>query len=298
MSFIHDADSITSLLGRRLEPPPMSASDRQRAEEQYMQSRTLFAQNPNLENTIWYGRRLAYLFQYAHAIDIFSGGIARFPSAYQLYRHRGHRYITVRQFPQAIADLEQAAVLAQGQPVRAEADGIPNPRNQPRTSGHFNIYYHLGLAYYLTQSFEQAGQAYESCMRYVDNDDSLTATTDWLYMTQRRLGNVEAAEQLLEHITPTMDIIENDEYHRRLLMYKGLLKPEALLVSPDNADATDITLATQGYGVGNWYLTGGHTTQAYAIFRRVLETKNWAAFGYIASEVELLVQGSGGLFDI
>ena len=79
MSFMYDPDSIISLLGTRLEPAPMSAAERQGAEERAMQARNLFAQNPNLENTIWYGRRLAYLFQYTHAIDIFTGGIARFP---------------------------------------------------------------------------------------------------------------------------------------------------------------------------------------------------------------------------
>lgn len=287
MSFIHDADSLTSLLGTRLEPLPMSAAERQSAEEQYMQARSLFAQNPSLENTIWYGRRLAYLGQYMLAIDVFSGGIARFPDAYQLYRHRGHRYITVRQFAQARVDLEQAAALAEGQPVTIEPDGVPNARQKPRSNGHFNIWYHLGLAYYLTQAFDQAQQAYERCMGYVDNDDSLTATLDWLYMTYRRRGNRAAADSLLEQIRPVMDIVENDSYHRRLLMYKGLLQPEELLAVPADADDSDLTFATQGYGLGNWYLTAGDPERAYSIFRRVLQTKNWPAFGYIASEVEL-----------
>ena len=41
---------------------------------------------------------------------------------------------------------------------------------------------------------------------------------------------------MLERITPKMDILENASYHRRLLMYKGLEKPEALL---DTANADD-----------------------------------------------------------
>ena len=64
---------------------------------------------------------------------------------------------------------------------------------------------------------------------------------------------------MLERITPKMDILENGSYHRRLLMYKGLEKPEALL---DPANADGLTIATQGYGVGNWYFVTGNTRAA------------------------------------
>jgi hypothetical protein len=70
-------------------------------------------------------------------------------------------------------------------------------------------------------------------------------------------------------------------------MYKGLLEPAVLLPDPATSESDDMTLATQGYGVGNWYLANGDREQAQAIFERVLQTRNWAAFGYIAAEVEL-----------
>ena len=70
-------------------------------------------------------------------------------------------------------------------------------------------------------------------------------------MTLRRLGRKDEADRILEPIHPDMTIIENRAYHRRLLMYKGLLKPEELL---SEKDATPTDIATQGYGVGNWYL--------------------------------------------
>ena len=120
-------------------------------------------------------------------------------------------------------------------------------------------------------------------MKVSTNDDSITATSDWQWMTYMRLGDKAAAAKVLERITPKMDILENGSYHSRLLMYKGLEKPETLL---DSANADDLTIATQGYGVGNYYLVTGDTAKAKEIFDRVLAGKQWAAFGYIAAEVD------------
>jgi hypothetical protein len=67
-------------------------------------------------------------------------------------------------------------------------------------------------------------------------------------------------------------------------MYKGRIEPEALL---DPSEMTDIDLATQGYGVANWYLYRGETERALELMRRVVGGKSWAAFGYIAAEADL-----------
>jgi hypothetical protein len=80
-----------------------------------------------------------------------------------------------------------------------------------------------------------------------------------------------------------MRILENDAYHRRLLMYKGELAPEELLAAEGDA----VQLATYGYGVGNWYLYNGQREQATEVFRKVVAGANKAAFGYIAAEMEL-----------
>ena len=61
-----------------------------------------------------------------------------------MYRHRGHRYITVAQFDRAIADFEKAVALIKGTPDEIEPDGAPNPTGKPRSTLHFNIWYHLG----------------------------------------------------------------------------------------------------------------------------------------------------------
>ena len=100
------------------------------------------------DNAIWLGRRLAYLGRFSEAIDTFTQGILKHPGDARLYRHRGHRYITLRKFDLAIRDLKRAADLIEG-PDQIEPDGQPNARNIPTSTLDSNIYYHLGLAHYL-----------------------------------------------------------------------------------------------------------------------------------------------------
>jgi tetratricopeptide (TPR) repeat protein len=172
-----------------------------------------------------------------------------------------------------------------GSPDEIEPDGAPNAAGKPRSTLQFNIFYHLGLAYYLKADFANARRAYDDCMKVSTNDDSITATSDWQWMTFMRMGDKAAAAKVLERITPTMDILENGSYHKRLLMYKGLEKVETLL---DTTNADDLTIATQGYGVGNYYYVMGDRAKAKEIFDRVLAGKQWAAFGYIAAELDRL----------
>jgi len=246
-----------------------------------------FDANPSEENYIWLGRRLAYLTRYNEAIKIFTEGIEKFPDSYRLYRHRGHRYVSQRKFDAAIADFNKAAELMKGAPLEIEPDGQPNKLNKPLSNTQFNVWYHLGLAHYLKGEFDDAEKAYLECMKVSDNDDLITATVDWLYMTYRRNGKTEEAKKLLEQITDSMTIIENDSYLKRLLLYKGILPVDSVLnVSPSNADV-DLALATQGYGVGNWYLYNGDTARAKEIFEKVVAGKHFAAFGFVAAEADL-----------
>jgi len=279
------APEATSLFGRPLYPMALPAEARQSLEANLAKAEAEYARDPDSEDAvIWLGRRQAYLWRYREAIDTFSKGLARHPRSYKLYRHRGHRYITVREFERAVADLERAAALIADVPDEVEPDGAPNKYGKPRSTSHSNIWYHLGLAYYLKGDFTNALRAFQQCLTFSTNDDMRVATLDWLYMTYRRLGRHGAARLLLDQVSAQMEILENDSYHRRLLMYKGAIRPEQLL---DTAQADDLTVATQGYGVGNWHLVEGRTDQARTIFERVVAGRQWAAFGYIAAEADL-----------
>ncbi|HSF18395.1 MAG TPA: hypothetical protein VLK65_22890 [Vicinamibacteria bacterium] len=278
------APEATSLFGKPLYPMELSEDRRSELDANLARAQAAYDAEPeSAENIIWLGRRLAYLWRYRDAIEVYTRGIEKHPDNYKLFRHRGHRYITVRNFDAAIADLERAARLIEGVPDEAEPDGAPNAAGVPRSTSHSNIWYHLGLAYYLKGDFSAAARAYEACMEFSRvNDDMLVATADWQYMTLRRLGRDDDASKVLDLIKEEMDILENTSYHKRLLMYKGLVEPEALL------DVTDpLDVATQGYGLANWYLVNGDEPKAKALFETILEGPYWAAFGYIAAEADL-----------
>jgi len=239
----------------------------------------------NADSIIWLGRRTAYLGRLREAAAIFSMGIERHPNDPRMYRHRGHRFISLRLFDQAIDDLEKAAELIEGKPDEIEPDGIPNERNQPVSSLHFNIWYHLGLAYYLIGDYESALECYLECMKVSEIADKLVATTHWTYMTYRLLDRVEEAKELLAPITEEMDIIENQHYFRLLLMYKGIIQLEELMEEARKQGA--LAVATVGYGVANWYLYNGNEEKATDVYNEVLDTGGWAGFGYIAAEADL-----------
>jgi tetratricopeptide (TPR) repeat protein len=273
----------TSLAGKPLYP--IELPNRQKLEADLAQAEQDLASNPvSADAMIWVGRRLGYLWRYQDAIAMFSKGIAAHPGDPRMYRHRGHRYITVRQFDRAIGDFEKAVSLIKGKPDEIEPDGAPNPSGKPRSTLQFNIWYHLALAHYLKGDDGKALAAWQECLKVSTNDDAITATSDWLWMTLMRLGGKAEAAQVLDRITPNMEILENASYHRRLLMYKGLEKPESLL---DTANADALTIATQGYGVGNWYYVNGDHAKAREIFEKVVAGPQWSAFGYIAAEADL-----------
>ena len=282
-----DTVVLTGLDGREFHAPEINEKTFARLDSNLTVARDRFDDNPSEDNYIWLGRREAYVYHYKEAIEIYSEGIEKYPESYRLYRHRGHRYITIRDFPKAIADLQKAASLMPPRPLEGEPDGQPNKLNIALSSTQFNVWYHLGLAHYLRGDYENAAMAYMQCMGTSNNDDLLCATVDWLYMTYRKMGRNQDAAALLGLIRDDMKIIENDSYYLRLKMYKGELSPDSLLnVSSTNEDI-DLALATQGYGVGNWYLCNGDTIKAKEIFNKVVQGKHFSAFGFIAAEVEL-----------
>ncbi|MEZ5042393.1 MAG: hypothetical protein R2828_21010 [Saprospiraceae bacterium] len=276
-----------SLDGQALFPPPETPASQHKKDSLLAIAKTNFETTPDhLDHIIWLGRRLAYLSRYQEAIATFTAGLEKHPNEPALYRHRGHRYLSTRQFDLAIADFEKAASLARDRPIEIEPDGMPNKQNIPLSTLQFNIWYHWALAYYLKGDFEKAATLYTECMAYSTNPDLLTATTDWLYMTYRRLGKEAEAAALLNAITADLAVIENESYLNRLLMYKGLKQPEDLLDLSNNDPDQLLHIVTQGYGVGNWYLYQGDTVKAKAIFEKIRATTYWSAFGYIAAEAD------------
>ena len=268
-------------------PPQLSAETRRDFETKLNEARELYEKDStSAERIIWLGRRTAYLGRYKDAIKIYTEGIKQFPSDARLYRHRGHRFITLRCFDDAIADFQKASRLIKGRPDEVEPDGLPNARNIPTSTLQSNIWYHLGLAYYLKGDFKRALNAYREAEKVSTNADMRVATTHWLYMTLRRLKREDEASKTLAAIKDDLDVIENTDYYKMIGVYKGKLMP-ANVWKEINQPADSLSNATIGYGLANWYLYNGQHAEATKIFQQITAGNQWASFGYIAAESEL-----------
>lgn len=208
------------------------------------------------------GLRLADQQLMREAVEAFSKAISIDPFKGIYYRHRAHRYLSCWRFQDACADFTLASRL------------IPE---------NWDVWYHLGLSYYLLGEYEAAAVAYDRCYHLSPSDDKLIAVTDWYWMTLQRLGKTEKAQELLDGIHEGMDYKENLSYYKRLLLYKGIV-PETDLMSGSVLD-----IVTQGYGLSNYYRIHGNIKKADEILEKVLaagDESHWYAFGYLAAMVD------------
>ncbi len=235
------------------------------------------------DNLIWLGRRTAYLGQYREALEIFTEGVFKHSEDPRMYRHRGHRYLTLRMFDRAIQDFEIAVLLMRNMDDEIEPDGLPNALNQPTSTLKSNVWYHLGLANYVQEKYDVAIDAYENALELDLTEDMRIATLYWYYMALKRNGNDEKAGKVIEDISPDIEIIENETYLNLLLVFNGVFQPQHLMETSEDA----LQNATLGYGIGNWHYMNGREERAYNIWQEVYNGGNWPAFGYIAAEAEL-----------
>ncbi|MDF1695289.1 MAG: hypothetical protein P1U56_05630 [Saprospiraceae bacterium] len=252
------------------------------AEINYSIAKQAYESNPNdADALIWYGRRTAYLGNFEDAIQIFTQGISKHPTDARMLRHRGHRYISTRQYEKAIVDFENAVTLIEGKEDKIEPDGLPNDRNIPLSTLHGNIWYHLGLAYYLQNDMNNALKAYSNRTVTEKYDDNLVSGGHWLYMILSRLQQNDKANSAIKAVQPGMDIIENTSYYHMCLFYKGLMKEEDLISKEPGSSTSDV----YNYGLGNWYLYHKQDTiTAKRYYKDLLENGNKYSFAYLAAE--------------
>ena len=212
------------------------------------------------------GLALAKQFLYREAEESYSRAIAADPFRGIYYRHRAHRFLSCHRFEDACADFCIASRL------------IPE---------NWDVWYHLGLSWFLLGDYGQALKAYRCCEELSHTDADRIAISDWLWITLQRLGLDDEAEAVLDDISEHMDPGDNTAYFQRLLMYKGLRSPEALL----SADDTAINVLTMGFGLANYYEVTGDRAKAEELLREVIrqgdENDLYFAFGYLAAMVDL-----------
>jgi photosystem II stability/assembly factor-like uncharacterized protein/tetratricopeptide (TPR) repeat protein len=199
--------------------------------------------------------------QFREAIATFTRGLEIEPDNALLLRWRGHRFISIREFVSARADLVRAARL------------------DPSLYG---AWFHLGVVQYLSGEFADAAASFAKAQPIAPDPNELAGSTDWLWMSLSRAGRKGEAKAVLARRSPTLP--PDYGYTRRLQLYAGAVTPEKLL-TPADTDAVQI--ATLSYGAGNWLLVQGDKTGARAWFERATRTDGWPAFGFILAEAEL-----------
>lgn len=265
-------------------PPPQTLTADRRAalEADLSAAEKALRANPRSEDAaIWVARRLGYLGRYEDAIDTLTRAAAEHPRSYRILRHRGHRWITVRRFDLAIADLSRAWQLAKHRPDRIEPDGAPTPCVPPRSTDQSNILYHLALAHYLRAEYAPAARLFAQAADLpLTNDDNRVSCAHWRYLALMRLSRAAEAQALLRTITPDMDVRENAAYLRLLILYKS--PPPAAL--PPDSDLADPAYA---YGVAAHLMLHRRTSDAHTLLFRITQSTNPASFGHLAAEADL-----------
>lgn len=199
--------------------------------------------------------------QFREAIETFTKGLAIAPNDPRLYRWRGHRYLSVREWDRSLADLQKGYGL---------------------DSTNYGILYHLGIVRFARGEFDEAARIFAMALPRAPNAGEQGGSVDWLWMSLMRAGRAAEAQALLDRKPDTQP--NTNAYAARLRLYRGEIGPDQLITP---ADTADVQASTLNYGLGNWYLVRGDTAKARAAFERSIKAGGWPGFGFILSEIEL-----------
>jgi tetratricopeptide (TPR) repeat protein len=242
------------------------------------------AQDPDdVERLIHSARERRHVWQYRQAMELYERAAELAPEDWRPPRFKGHRHISLREFGEAVRELEAARELA--------------PLN-------WDVAYHLGLAYFLDGRFDQAADEYLRCLGLADSEEaraihdedfrscsanntdpeSLVAMTEWTVRALQRAGRETEAQEILAALPDDLEVEANIAYLHNLDMARGLRTPEELLNPGDDAP---YRLETVGFGVANHLLARGDTAAAREILEQLMDDPWWPGFGRIAAETEL-----------
>lgn len=221
----------------------------------------LAADPRNVQKLIALGTAQSGARQFREAIATFTRGLEIAPNDPMLYRWRGHRHLSVREFDKAMADLSRGFAL---------------------DSTNYGVLYHLGIVRFVRGDFAGAADAFRRAQPLAPDAGELAGATDWLWMSLSRAGRGEEAKAMLARRPDSLET--KVAYAQRLRLYRGEIGPDAVITPADTADVQAATLA---FGVGNWHLVRGDTSRAREWFERAVQSRGWPGFGFIVAEAEL-----------
>ena len=221
--------------------------------------------------------------RFRDAIDLYSRGLAEHPDSFKLRRHRGHRYINVRELENAIVDLREAVELM-GDEHSAVMEH--NASGEPTASYEHWTWYHIGLYHYLNEDWENAAAAYRKCVDTATANPVLVGATDWLYNAYRKGGMHDAAAAAIATIPADLDTNQAHPYFKRVMVYKGELAPAEVIDFEKPASEWNGFDITAGYGIANWLAFNGDAETSEMIHRKILATPFWNAWAFVVTDKE------------
>jgi tetratricopeptide (TPR) repeat protein len=230
------------------------------------------------------GRAEDSFLRFQASVGTYTAGIQKFPNDYRFLRYRGQRYISLRKFPEAIADLTKAAKMV-------------------RTS--FDASYYLGIAYYLNgdhdKSQAELGRCEAQMRKPLDVQEDLLGSRNceslredpnflvplqyWRFLALRRAGKMDEAKQYLEsEVSALLEIKASRAFYDLLLFAKGSREINDMLRGANEGSREYLTRAS---GAATFLFTEGERAQACNIWSRVAMDTNWDHLGVINAESEL-----------
>jgi tetratricopeptide (TPR) repeat protein len=232
------------------------------------------------------GRLQDMYLRYLESIASYSEGVARFPKDFRFLRMRGHRYLSVRRFREAISDLDTAAKLA---------------------PDSFEVAYYRGLAYYFNGDHAKAAEVFAACEAQVIKPletktdlkggrscevigkdlNALVPLVYWHYMALRRAGEMDAAKKYLAANLPEAGGSNATvPYYDSLLFFTGKKEIGDMLAGANDGGREYLTRST---AVALYLFTEGERAQACGMWSRNAMNQSWDHLGVINAESELFL---------
>lgn len=236
------------------------------------------------------GRTQDALLRFRDSTETYANGIEKFPKDYRFYRMRGQRYISTRQFPKAIEDLERVTKQA---------------------PASFEGAYYLGLAYYFNGDHEKAAKELARCEAQMKTPPAISGALPggrscesmredgnwliplqyWRYLALRRAGlKAEAKKYLDQDVNALMEIKSTGAFYDALLYFKGVKEINEMLAGANEGNRDYLTRAS---ATATYLFTEGERAKGCAIWSRSAMDSNWDHLGVINAESEYYVNSKG-----
>lgn len=214
---------------------------------------------------------------YRQAVMDFSLLLNKEPFNGRIYRHRGHRHLSLSNVEQAIGDLSLST------------------RIEPEYWKSWDL---LGMAFYYLGDFEKALSNYRQGLRVTGLQSRFTAPLlYWSYISLCQLGrrDTEEARSLLQMVDAA-DPATESLYLWLIRLFRNECTPQDVYDYEKEYEdkqraaggSIDYLTGTFGYGIAAKYYFDGHKDKAKEVMEDVVKSgQDWNAWGYIACQKDL-----------